>query len=258
MVPLHLRGLVAALQAIADDGYRAVDSSIYDCLPRANELKLYDVAITGGHLLDAECIAPVRADLGVNHSHGQRLSTTGRPEGKIVDIGDLGTATGKVVIDAVGCLVLPGRMAFLSDWTPGATLDAERIDALLSSGVTTVVGCGDTADRDSVEAMALPLELPINWCFAPRSDTEKPWPAAGTYRELAAETLQAYGRVGLAANRGKIRRECFADLILFDSDGSDPLDWRRLKRVVVAGETVWADGKRTGGNPGALLRPAEE
>ena len=35
---------------------------------------------------------------------------------------------------------------------------------------------------------------------------------------------------------------------------SEPIDWKKLVRVMVAGETVWENGKRTGGSPGIFLR----
>ncbi len=120
IVEVHFDGLVAALWAIADGRVADADPGVYDRLPRANELKLFDAAIVGSHVLDADCRGPVRADLGINHSHGQRLSTAQRPDGKIVDLGDLGTSTGKVVIDASGCTIVPGRIAYLRDCCPAS------------------------------------------------------------------------------------------------------------------------------------------
>ena len=38
------------------------------------------------------------------------------------------------------------------------------------------------------------------------------------------------------------------------NDQSAPSSGIRLKRVLVAGETVWENGKRTGSNPGVFLR----
>ena len=257
IVEVHFDGLLASLAAIANDSYRDADPGIYDRLPRANELKLYDAAIVGGHLLDAECSGPVRADLGINHSHGQRLALSPRPDGKIVDVGDLGTSTGKMMIDASGCMILPGRVAYLSDWLPGKPIDAKRLDTLLAGGVTTVVGRVDPTRRDALEMLVTSPELPINWGFVAVGEMNPTPSASRTFAELAEETWREYKRLGLGANRGKIRREYFADLAVYDAGTGDDAPGA-VRRVVVAGETVWADGKRTGKNAGTFLRCSGE
>jgi cytosine/adenosine deaminase-related metal-dependent hydrolase len=214
---------------------------------------MYSCAVIGGSILDAACHAPVRADLGINHSHGQRLSMSQRPDGKIFDIGDLGTTTGKVVIDAGGSLVLPGNFGWIEGWTPGAPLEPSRIDGLLARGVTTAAIAVNPDEQDICEAAASQLELPINWILVPRSDELGPRAAATTYLEFAREIFDSYCRLGLGASRGKIRREYYADLAMFDADaGFDAA--QPAKRVVVAGEKVWADGRRTGKNAGRFLK----
>ncbi len=64
--------------------------------------------------------------------------------------------------------------------------------------------------------------------------------------------------LNLNAKRGRVGRDGAADLAVFDLRGkADPqavVDWSRLGRVIVAGETVWEDGKRVGGTPGIFLR----
>jgi hypothetical protein len=260
LVEVHFVGLVAALKSIADGSYRTADTRVFDQLPRDNELKLFDATIQGALVLDMDSKQPLRADLGINHSHGHRLALARRPDGKIVDIGDLGTSTGKNVIDAGDCLILPGRVAFLDDWRPGTPLDTDRIDLLLARGVTLVVGYVDVVDRNSMEAVALPLELPLNWTFVARADQTQPAATGRTYAELAEEIWNSYQSLGLGINRGKIRREFFADLALYEKYdvGSREGMPGAVRRVVVAGETVWADGQRTGKNAGTLLRPNAE
>jgi hypothetical protein len=53
-------------------------------------------------------------------------------------------------------------------------------------------------------------------------------------------------------------RGCYADLQIFelgpDLRSLPAPDGRRLQRVVVAGETVWENGRRVGGTPGVKLR----
>ncbi len=253
IVEVHFNGLLAALAAIANDSYRDIDPGIYDRLPPANELKLYDTAIVGGQVLDADCRGAARADLGINHSHGQRLAPSQRPDGKIIEIGDLGTSTGKVVIDASGCMILPGQIAYLNDWLPGKPLDSKRLDTLLASGVTTVVGRVDPTRRDALEMLVTPLELPINWGFVAVGEMNPTLSGSCALAELVDDAWREYKRLGLGANRGKIRREYFADLVLHDAGAGDELPGA-VRRVVVAGETVWADGKRTGTNAGTFLR----
>jgi hypothetical protein len=86
--------------------------------------------------------------------------------------------------------------------------------------------------------------------------------ALAGYRELAQQSKEVHKKLGLGASRGRVARGCFADLQIFElgPDLSSPLapDWRRLKRVVVAGETVWENGKRLGGSPGVLLKRGSE
>ncbi len=253
IVEVHFDGLVATLRAIADGSYRDADPSLYDRLPRANELKLFDAVIVGAHVLDVDCTAPVRAELGINHSHGQRLSVLPRPDGKIVDLGDLGTSTGKEVVDAGGCFVLPGRIAYLRDWLPGQLLAANQLDVLVASGVTTVVGRVDPNRRDSIETWATSLELPINWGFLAVDEMGESSPEAGTFAEIAGQAWRECERLGLSANRGKIRREFFADLVVYDTGDLNAVAGP-VRRVIVAGKAVWADGKLTGVNAGTLLR----
>jgi cytosine/adenosine deaminase-related metal-dependent hydrolase len=229
-------------------------------------------------------------------------------DGKIVDIGDLGTSAGKLTIDAAGCLIMSGRAAFLADWSPQSNLNAAQLEPLLSHGVTTVFGALDLADGEAIEAMAAARQLPVNWGFVGRLELarnlarpqliervalaasrgllavvgnhadEALWQqldrlglpllqanqlppiesAVPEYRELARETERLYKTLGIADGRGRIERNGYADLLLVDVAAASPsppmLDWRHLKQLVVAGETVWENGKRVGGTPGVLLR----
>lgn len=253
LVEVHFDGLLAALVAIADGSYLDADPAIYDRLPRDNELKLYDTVVLGARVLDVDCRNPLRADLGLNHSHGQRLALGQRPDAKIVDLGDLGTATGKIVVDATGGTILPGRIAYLHDWIPGRPLDGKRLDALLAAGVTTVIGRVDPARREMLEVLSSPMELPINWGFVPANEQGPTTSTADTPAEIAAECWREYKRLGLGTTRGKLRRDYCGDLAIYGAPAADG-STGPLQRVVVAGETVWTDGKRTGASAGAFLR----
>jgi hypothetical protein len=312
MVELHFDGLLAALQAIATEGYRDVDPGGYDSLPGPNESKRFDCVIAGGHIFDESRGQLFRADLGVNHSQGQRLARQPTADGKIVDIGDLGLSPGKVTIEAPGSLILPGGISVLSDWHPGSPLEPGRIDALLAAGTTTAIVVVDINDRDAVESLTSRKNLPFNRGFVARLDPKTPLPGSQliehigfaisrgvlavigdqldesssrflrwfgvplvrreefpprpattpTYEELAKGNSKLHQLLGLDSHRGGVRRDFFADLQLFDLDSNVDLpgrvDWRRLKHVVVAGETVWVDGKRTGSSPGKFLRRRTE
>lgn len=244
LVEVHFNGLVAALGAIATGAYRDVDASEFDRLPRDNELKLCDVAVVGGRVGLDEAGEAVRADLGINHSHGIRLFSGQRPDGRIVDIGDLGTSSGKQLIDAANSLIRPGRLVVLEDWWLGQTLSAAAIDELLAQGVTTVVGF---IARETDPRRAIDLRLPFNFAFARRVTDD------GTPSDSSWKAFQKYE---WATSRGKIRRELIADLVLHDAESSAGPGVAR--RVIVAGEAVWVDGQRTGMNAGAFLGFVEE
>jgi hypothetical protein len=308
LVRLHFHGMLSTLHAIATGRVAHVDPKTYEALPESNSRDLHDVLIAGGHVLDANHGDAYRADLGVDHSHGSRLAITQNRDGKIVDIGDLSTSAGKITLDAAGCLVVPGRAAFLADWSPRTKLTDAQLGSLLSQGVTTVIGALDLADDEAIESLSAARELPINWSFVGHLDLarnlarhqliehvataasrgllavvgnhadESLWQqlddfglpllqanglppieaAAATYRELAQLCESAQKTLGLGASRGRIARGGYADLQIFelgpDLRSLPAPDGRRLQRVVVAGETVWENGRRVGGTPGVKLR----
>jgi hypothetical protein len=79
---------------------------------------------------------------------------------------------------------------------------------------------------------------------------------AGAYREAARQSWATANSLKQQLRRGQINRDCIADLIFFTSEQSADagIDWQRLHRVMVAGETVWEHGKRTGCDCGVQLR----
>jgi hypothetical protein len=83
---------------------------------------------------------------------------------------------------------------------------------------------------------------------------------AGTLADAALQSWSAANSLKLQARRGHINRDCLADLLFVTTNESPkantPLDWNGLSRVMVAGETVWENGKRTGCNCGIQLRRA--
>jgi hypothetical protein len=133
---------------------------------------------------------------------------------------------------------------------------AELVDRILfavTHGVLAVVGDPpDVAIRRYLEWFGIPVlkadELPTKRSTAP------------TYAELARESLKFHDRLGLGGNRGRIRRDAFADFQLFELDepprGAEQVNWQKLRRIMVAGEVVWESGRMTGKTPGTLLRLA--
>jgi hypothetical protein len=86
----------------------------------------------------------------------------------------------------------------------------------------------------------------------------KSWDSVGADREHAQQLWKAHQLLVLNSRRGRIGRDAVGDLQILDADPANdqsaPLKRDKLKRVLVAGETVWENGKRTGNNPGVFLR----
>ncbi len=85
-----------------------------------------------------------------------------------------------------------------------------------------------------------------------------PASAVGTFHDAAKQAWSIATAVKQQQRRGRINRDYYADLLFFN-DVSNPkageaVDWKKLARVMVAGETVWENGTRVGGTPGVFLR----
>lgn len=153
LVELHFHALLGALRAIASGTYHDFDVAVYDSLPRSNEHPLFDVLIRKPLLLDASCNTPFVADVGVNCPHGNRLTIGGKPEGRIVELGDLELTSGKFVIDSCDHLIIPGRIALLPGFAPGESIDTDTLEALLAKGTTSVIGQVSLADRTALDSL---------------------------------------------------------------------------------------------------------
>jgi len=306
MTRLHFHGLLNTLHAIATDKYLAADAQIYEDLPESNSSRMNDCLITKAHVLDAKVPEPFVADLLIDQTHSSRLWVTQQRDGKIIDFGDLPPAPTRLTINADDSLILPGQFTLVSDWKPGATLDAKQIEQLLAHGTTTAICVVNLADRDALDAMEKPLSLPMNWAYVGNADgmdelsgaellehlaiaaangmlavvsngTDetlwryvnefgltllKPNPLAASpannYQDAAKQSWATANALKLQSRRGQVNRDCVADLAFLTAQqpikAAGAIDWKQLNRVMVAGETVWEHGKRTGCNCGVQLR----
>jgi hypothetical protein len=124
----------------------------------------------------------------------------------------------------------------------------ESIATASASGVVAIVSSGTDEELwKVVHQFGLPLVKSSQ--LAER--------AADSYRAAATQSWSVATSLKQQSRRGRINRDYFADLLFFDDvpaqDSSKPIDWKKLARVMVAGETVWENGKRTGGSPGISL-----
>jgi hypothetical protein len=125
----------------------------------------------------------------------------------------------------------------------------ERLAAASTNGMLAVVSSGadETLWRYLNElglALLKPNQLPM-----------KP---ATTYEEAAKTSWATANALQLQSRRGQVNRDYVADLLFFTKPErlapAANIDWKQLNRVMVAGETVWAHGKRAGCNCGIQLR----
>ncbi len=84
---------------------------------------------------------------------------------------------------------------------------------------------------------------------------------ADNYRDAAKQCWNVATALKLQSRRGRIDRDYAADFQFFalpqPAEAASELEWSKLDRVMVAGETVWENGKRTSANPGVQLRRSE-
>jgi Zinc carboxypeptidase len=150
-------------------------------------------------------------------------------------------------------LTLPFNWAFVGNADTLRQLDhsevVERIAIASASGIIAVVSNGtDETLWKTIHQFGLPLI---------RSN-QLPEKLAVSYQDAAKQAWSIATALKQQSRRGRINREYVADLLFFndasDQSASEPIVWKRLARVMVAGETVWENGKRTGGLPGVFLR----
>jgi len=125
----------------------------------------------------------------------------------------------------------------------------EHIAVAAASGIVGVVSKGtDETMWRSIHQFGLPL----------MKSSQLPEQRTGSYQDAVQQVWNTASALKQNLRRGRINREYCADLLFFDDvsnqNTSKPIDWKKLVRVMVAGETVWENGKRAGGTPGVFLR----
>lgn len=150
---------------------------------------------------------------------------------------------------------LPFNWGFIGDAESLSRLERgeifERIAMASASGIVAVVSKGtDETLWKIIHQFDLPLIKPNQLPEAP----------ATSYQDAAKQTWNVATTLNLHARRGRITRDYFADFLFFDDPAhqtaTQPIDWKKLARVMVAGEIVWENGRRLAGSPGAMLRQA--
>lgn len=208
---VHFQGMLSTLHAIATDNDLKADISLYEKLPESNSGRQLDCIITNGQVLSAISPAAFTADLGIEQSRTERLGGNSKSDGRVVEIGDLSTLSAKQHVDGTGWLILPGQIAFLESWKPDAPISDKQLDSLLAKGVTTVIGCVDLTNRDSIDAIAKPQQLLINWAFLGRVD-----------KGASISPSDLVERAAMAANRG---------LLAIVMDRADEKMWHQLDQI---------------------------
>ena len=105
---LNVAGLLAALDAIATEGYAGTDPNAYESLP-GNRGGVSDMLILGGQLA-LPGMSPLRADIALTYD--DPLARTGL---RIRDVGDLREVVAIDTIDASGLFLHPQQSSLASD-----------------------------------------------------------------------------------------------------------------------------------------------
>jgi hypothetical protein len=182
-------------------------------------------------------------------------------ERRIVELLARGTTTVLGIVDlgnrdAIEAIAKPQSLPF--NWAFVASADSlqrlkpgeavEHIGIAAASGILGVVTKGTDEELWKViHDFGLPLV---------KAD-QLPAKTARSYREAAKQTWSVASALKHQSRRGLVNRDYIADLLFFsdvsNQKAGEPMDWKKLARMMVAGETVWENGKRVGGTPGIFL-----
>ncbi len=165
----------------------------------------------------------------------------------IVDLGD------RNAIEAIATpQTLPFNWAFVGNADTLGRLKpsevVEHIAIAFANGVIAVVSTGtDETLWKHVNQFGLPLI---------KSD-QLPEQRASSHQDAAKQAWSIANALKQQSRRGRINREYFADLLFFNEvsnqKAGESIDWKKLARVMVAGETVWENGTRSRRQAGHLF-----
>jgi hypothetical protein len=125
----------------------------------------------------------------------------------------------------------------------------ENLALAAASGVVAIISQGTNEELwRSIAQLGLPLIKVSQLTGGPSK----------SFGDAARSAWSAANALKLQARRGRINRGYAADLLFFEHDANakaaDAVDWKKLQRVMVAGDVVWENGKRAGSSTGILLR----
>jgi hypothetical protein len=160
-------------------------------------------------------------------------------------------AANRAAIERIASIAeFPVNWGFVVKLDSAQEINAEALKQLefaVSRGALAIAADDfDAAMRGTLAFLSTPL-LEMN----------KLPPARNNVTDLMRQSRRTYELLGLDSRRGRIGRDYVADLQLVDESAhSDfpPYLKYRVTRVLVAGDTVWENGRRTGSNPGVFLR----
>jgi hypothetical protein len=147
---------------------------------------------------------------------------------------------------------LPLNWAFVGNLDRAESLKSgelfERIAVAAANGLLAIV---TNAADETLWRYTHQLGLAL---LKPEQFSSKP---ATTYGDAAKQAWNTASALNLQSRRGRVNRDHLADLLFFadvEPTAARSIDWTKLERVMVAGETVWEHGRRTGPNCGVQLR----
>jgi hypothetical protein len=148
---------------------------------------------------------------------------------------------------------LPFNWAFVGNADPLERMKtSEAVEHVAIAAASGIVGVVSKGTDEELWKVIHQFGLPLI-----KAD-QLPAKSAGSYQDAAKQAWSVANALKQQTRRGRINRECLADLLFFSDVSNqktgEPIDWNKLARVMVAGETVWENGTRTGGTPGVFLR----
>jgi hypothetical protein len=145
---------------------------------------------------------------------------------------------------------LPVNWAFIVKLDSGRNVSAELSEQLAFAVFRGALAVAADSLESSTRAALAALNVPL-------IELDKLPLSRNNLDDLARQNRVTHELLGLNTKRGRIARDCVADLQLVDVNAKGELPPYLsfgVKRVLVAGKTVWENGKRTGRNPGIFLR----